>query len=162
MGRRLSHWITKRSRSGFRQCVKLERGAARGQDIIGRQCEALEPGVDALVVPDPNMNLAALQQRHLIQAKSFRQLHAHAGEAFGISRQKSRQDAFDCLRRRGQLQHAGVSALEQLYPFAKRAHLTQYPAAISEQVLTSGSQEEAATDTVKKLEPAFIFFRLPT
>ena len=110
-----------------------------------------------MIVPDPNMNLAALQHGHLIQAKSFRQLHAHVGEAFGISRQKSRQNAFDCLRRCGQLQHAGVSALEQLYPFAKRAHLTQYPAAISEQLLASGGQEEAATDTVKKLEPAFIF-----
>src|SRR5258708_1477333 len=103
------------------------------------------------------MNLAALQHRHLIQAKSFRQLHAHVGEAFGISRQKSRQDAFDCLRRCGQLQHAGVYALEQLYPFAKRAHLTQYATAISEQLLASGRYEEAATDTVKKLEPAFIF-----
>src|SRR5207245_9445689 len=87
----------------------------------------------------------------------FLRLHQHVVEALGRSGQKSRQKAFDCLRRCGQLQHARVSALEQLYPFAKRAHLTQYPAAISEQLLASGSQEEAATDTVKKLEPAFIF-----
>src|SRR5437763_15035402 len=101
------------------------------------------------------MNLAVLQQGHLIQAKSFRQLHAHVGEAFGISRQKSRQNALDCLRRCRQLQHAGVSALEQLYPFTKRTHLTQYTASISEQLLASGRQDETATDTVKKLQPAF-------
>jgi hypothetical protein len=35
--------------------------------------------------------------------------------------------------------------------------VTQDAAAISEQLLASGRQEEAATDTVKKLEPAFIF-----
>jgi hypothetical protein len=132
-------------------------GGGRGQDIIGRQCKALELGVDALIVPDAEMNLAALQQGHHFQAKRFRQLHAHVGETFGVSRQKSRQNAFDCLGRCGQLEDAGVSALEQLYPFAKRAHLTQYPAAISEQLLASGGQEEAATDTVKKLEPAFTF-----
>ena len=108
-------------------------------------------------MPDADMNLAALQQRHLIHAKSFRQLHAHVGEAFGISRQESRQDALDRLRRCGQLEHAEVSALEQLYAFAKRAHLTQHAAAISEQLLASGGQEKAATDTVKKLEPAFVF-----
>jgi hypothetical protein len=61
------------------------------------------------------------------------------------------------VRRCGQLQHAEVSTLEQIYPFAKRAHVTQYAAAISEQLLASGSQEEAATDTIKKLEPAFVF-----
>ena len=46
--------------------AQLKRRSARGQDIIGRQSQALEPRVDALVVPDPNMNLAALQQGHLI------------------------------------------------------------------------------------------------
>ena len=58
----------------------------------GGNREALEPRVDALVVPDADMNLAALQQRHLIHAKSFRQFHAHVGEAFGISRQEFRQE----------------------------------------------------------------------
>ena len=110
--------------------AKLERRAARGQHIIGRQCEALEPGVHALIMPDADMNLAALQQRHLIHAKSLRQLHAHVGEAFGISRQESRQDALDRLRRCGHLEHAEVSALEQLYAFAERSHLTQHAAAI--------------------------------
>ena len=52
------------------------------------------------------MNLAAFQQRHLVNAKRFGQLPAHVGEAFGISRQKSRQDAFDRLRRCSQLEHA--------------------------------------------------------
>ena len=103
------------------------------------------------------MNLAAFQQRHLVHAKSFRQFHAHVGEAFGISRQESRQDAFDGLRRCGDLEHAGVSALEQLYAFAERAHLAQHAAAIAQQLLASGGQEQAAADTVKKLEPAFVF-----
>src|SRR5436190_23845513 len=111
----------------------------------------------ALVVPDPDMNITALQQGYLSQTKNLRQLHAHVGEALSIARQKSRQHAFDCLRRGGQLEHAGVSALEQLYALAKRGHLTQDPAAISEQLLASGSQEEATTDTVKKLKPAFMF-----
>ena len=86
-------------------------------------------------MPDADMNLATFQQRHLVHAKSLRQLHAHVGEAFGISRQESRQNALDRLRRCGHLEHAGVSTFEQLYPFAKRSQLTQYPAAISEQLL---------------------------
>jgi len=57
----------------------------------------------------------------------------------------------------GHLKDAGVSTFEQLYPFAKRSQLTQHSAAISEQLFASGRQEKAATDTVKKLEPAFVF-----
>src|SRR5438270_9676113 len=108
-------------------------------------------------MPDADMNLAAFQQRHLVHSKSLCQLHAHVGEAFGISRQESRQDALDRLRWCGHLKDAGVSTFEQLYPFAKRSQLTQHSAAISEQLFASGRQEKAATDTVEKLEPAFVF-----
>jgi hypothetical protein len=53
--------------------------------------------------------------------------------------------------------HAGVPTFELLYAFPKRSQLTQQSAAISEQLFASGGQEKAATDTVKKLEPAFVF-----
>src|SRR4051794_7072643 len=108
-------------------------------------------------MPDADMNLAAFQQGHLVHAKSLCQPHAHVGKAFGISRQESRQDALDCLRRRGHLEHAGISTFEQLDAFAKRSQLPQYPAAISQQLLASGGEEKTATDTVKELEPAFVF-----
>ena len=35
--------------------------------------------------------------------------------------------------------------------------MTEHSAAISEQLLASGGQEKAATDTVEKLEAAFVF-----
>jgi hypothetical protein len=108
-------------------------------------------------VPDADVNLTAFQQRHLVHAESFSQLHVDVGEVPGISRQESRQDALDRLRRRGELKHARVSTLEQLDAFAERSDLTQYPAAIGEQLLASGGEEKAATDTVEKLEPAFVF-----
>src|SRR5262249_5326733 len=149
--------VCKRNDIDHAVAPKLERRAAGGQDIIGRQCEALEPGVHALIVPDADMNLSAFQQRHLIHAKSFRQLYADVGEVFGISRQESRQDALDRLRRCGELKHARVAALEQLDAFAERPDLPQYPPAICEQLLASGGQEKAATDTVEELEPAFVF-----
>src|SRR5689334_16444472 len=137
--------------------AKLERRKARGQDIIGRQCEAFEPGIYALIVPDTEMNLAAFQQWHLVHAKSVRQLHAHVGEAFGILRQECGQDALDRLRRCGHLEHAGVSTFEQLYALAERSHLAKHSAAIAQQLLASGGQEKPATDAVKKLESAFVF-----
>jgi hypothetical protein len=111
----------------------------------------------ALIMPDADMNLAALQQRHLIHPKSFHQLHAHIGEVFRIPRQEFRQDALDRLRRRGELEHAEVSALKQLDAFAERPHLAQHAAAICEQLLAPGGQKKAAADPVKKLEPSFVF-----
>src|SRR3954469_566588 len=108
-------------------------------------------------MPDADMDLAAFQQRHLVHAKSLCQLHAHVGEAFGIPRQESRQDALDCLRRCGHLEHAGIPPFEQLYAFAKRSQLPQYSAAISQQLLASGGEEKVATDTVKELKSAFVF-----
>src|ERR1700730_916240 len=137
--------------------TKLERRTASGEDIIGGQCEAHEPRIHALIVPDTEMNLAALQQGYLVHAKSLRQLYTHVGEAFGIPRQESGQDALDCLRRRSHLEHAGVSMFEQLYALAKRSHLTEHSAAIAEQLLASSGQEKPATDAVKKFESAFVF-----
>jgi len=40
-------------------------------------------------MPDADMNFATFQQGHLVHAKSLRQLYAHVGKAFGISRQES-------------------------------------------------------------------------
>ena len=137
--------------------AEQERRGAGGQDVVGRQCDALEPGVHALIVPNADMNLAAFQQGHLVHAECFRQLQAYVGKPFGISRQESGQNALDGLGRCGQLEHAGISTLEQLYAFAKRAHLTQHSATIAEQLLASGSQEKPAADTVKKFETAFVF-----
>src|ERR1700693_4728215 len=108
-------------------------------------------------MPDADMDLAAFQQGDLVHAKSLRQLHAHVGKPFGISRQESRQDALDRLRRCRHLKHAGVSTFEQLYAFPKRSQLAEYCAAIAEQLSASGGQEKAPTDTVKKLETAFVF-----
>src|SRR5947209_1668406 len=99
---------------------KLERGTARRQDVIGRQYEAFEPGVHALIVPDPDVNLAAFKHRHLVHAERLRQLHAHVGEAYGVAREESGQDALDRLRRCGDLEHARVSAFEQFYALAER------------------------------------------
>src|SRR5258708_19218356 len=81
--------------------AKLERRKVGGQYIVGRQYEALKPGIHALIMPDAEMDLAAFQQWHLVHAKSLRQLYAHVREAFGISRQECGQDALDCLRRCG-------------------------------------------------------------
>src|SRR5262249_39759015 len=137
--------------------AKLERRKERGQYIVGRQYEALKPGIHALIMPDAEMDLAAFQQWHLVHAKSFRQPYAHVGEAFGISRQECGQDALDCLRRCGHLEYAGVPTFELFYALAKRSHLTEHSAAIAEQLLASGGQEKPATDAVKKLESAFVF-----
>jgi hypothetical protein len=137
--------------------AKRKRRAARGQHIVRRQCEALEPRIHTLIMPDADMNLAALQQRHLIHPKSFHQLHAHIGEVFGIPRQEFRQDALDRLRRRRELEHAEVSALKQLDAFAERPHLAQHAAAICEQLLAPGGQKKTAADPVKKLESTFVF-----
>ena len=108
-------------------------------------------------MPDPDMNLATFQQGHLVHAERLSQLHPHVGEAFGIARQEPGQDALDRLRRCGYLKHAGVSTSEQRYAFAERSQLTQHSAAISEQLLASGGQEQAATDPIKKLKPTFVF-----
>src|SRR5262249_8700916 len=137
--------------------AKLERRKARGQYIVGRQYEALKPGIHALIMADAEMDLASFQQWHLVHAKSLRQLHAHVGEAFGISRQECGQDALDRLRRCGHLEHAGVSTFEQLYALAERSQLAKHPAAIAQQLLASGGQEKPATGAVQKLESAFVF-----
>ena len=73
---------------------------------------------NTMIVPDADMNLAAFQHRYLIHSESFRQLHAYVGEAFGVSRQESRQDALDRVRRCGHLEHPGVFTFEQLYAIA--------------------------------------------
>src|SRR5260370_41995375 len=101
--------------------AKLERRKVRGQYIVGRQYEALKPGIHALIMPDAEMDLAAFQQWHLVHAKSLRQLYAHVREAFGISRQECGQDALDCLRRCGHLEYAGVPTFEGLQPPAEQS-----------------------------------------
>jgi hypothetical protein len=54
--------------------AELQRRGVGGEDIIGRQWDAIEPRVHTLVVPDADMNFAALQQRHLIHPKSARHI----------------------------------------------------------------------------------------
>jgi hypothetical protein len=44
------------------------------------------------------MNLAALQERHLVHAERFGELHAHIGKALGVARQESHEHALDRLR----------------------------------------------------------------
>ena len=73
-----------------------------------------------MIVPNADMDLAPLQQWHLIHAERLGQSHAHVGEPFRVARQEFQQDAFNGLRRRCHLQHAGISALKQLDPLAER------------------------------------------
>src|ERR687887_2922082 len=110
--------------------AELERRKIRGQYIVGRQYEALKPGIHALIMSDAEMHLAAFQQWHLVHAKSLRQLYAHVGEAFGIPRQECGQDALDCLRRCGHLEYAGVASFEQRDALAERSQLAKHSAAI--------------------------------
>jgi hypothetical protein len=137
--------------------AKSKRCTVRSENIIGRQCEAIEPGVHTLIVPDPDMNLAAFEQRYLVHAESIRQLDAHIGEALGVSRQESGQDALDRLRRRSHLEYAGISTFEQLDPLAERSELTQNAPTIFQELLASGGQEKAAADAIEQLKATFIF-----
>jgi len=77
------------------------------------QCTALEAAIATLVVSDTEVNLAAFQQRQLFVAQSLDQPHLHIGKAFAVSRQKSRQNTFDRLRRGRHPQHSAASAPEQ-------------------------------------------------
>jgi hypothetical protein len=110
-----------------------------------------------LVVPNPDIDLAALDERHLVHAERFNQFHTHVGEAFGIARQEFREHTFDGLGRRRDLDHAGVPAFEQFDPFAERVHLPQHPPAIAQELLAPRGEEQAAADPVEQPEPAFVF-----
>ena len=81
---------------------------AGGQNFVRRQREAVEARI-ALIVPDPEMYLAAFQQFGLLATEGFRELYLHIGIAQRVSRQECRKDAFDRVRRRGELQDAAVA-----------------------------------------------------
>ena len=88
----------------------------------------------------------------MLGAKGLGQFHLHVGKALCVSRQESRQNTFDRVRRGGHLQYPPVSAPKQVHPLAERADVTQHVSAISEQLLTDGGQHKPASHTVKKLE----------
>ena len=51
--------------------AKLERWGARGQNLVRRQCEALEAAIGTLFVSDADVNLAAFQHGGLLATKSL-------------------------------------------------------------------------------------------
>src|SRR6266566_3943258 len=141
----------------YAAAAELERRNARGQNIVGGQYDAFEPGIHPLIMSDADMNLAPFQQGHLVHAEGFGQFDTYAREAFGVLRQEPGQDALDRLRGCGHLEHAGVFTFEEFYALAKRCQLAQHSSAVSEQLLTSGCQEKTATNAVEKLESALVF-----
>jgi hypothetical protein len=98
--------------------AKLERWRAGSQNLVRWQYATLEAWVP-LVMSDADVNLAALQHGGLFATKSLGQFHVHIGKAFSIARQERRQDAFDRVRRRGDLQHPRVSPPEYFCPLAE-------------------------------------------
>jgi hypothetical protein len=110
-----------------------------------------------LVVPDAQVNLAAFQQRHLGRPKGLGQPDLHVGEAHSVSGQKGRQNTLDHLRRGRHLQHAAVSATEQFCALAQRTDLAQDAAAISEQLLADGCQDETAPHAIKEPDAELLF-----
>src|SRR5262249_19676463 len=61
----------------------------------------------------------------------------------------------DRLRRRGDLQHAPISAPQQFRPLAERVDVAQYGATVPKELLALRGQDEAAPDAVKQAEPQF-------
>ena len=135
--------------------AKLERWSAGGQDLVRWQYATLEASI-ALIMSDADVNLAAFQNGGLFATKGLGQFHMHIGKTFGISRQKRGQDAFDRVRRGGNLQHPPVSTLEHLHPLAERIDMGQYTASVSEELLAFGGQDEAAPDAVEQPKPQLL------
>ena len=105
-----------------------------------------------MFVSDADVDLAAFQHGGLLATKSLAQFHVHVWKAFSVSRQETRQNTFDRVRRGGHLQYPPISAPEQLDSLAKRDEVTQYAATIFEQVLADGGQDKAASNTIKEPE----------
>src|SRR5262245_26298337 len=135
--------------------AKLEPRRAGGQNLVRGQYATLEASV-ALVMSDADMDLATLKHGGLFAAKSLGQFHVHIGKAFSIARQERRQDAFDRVRRRGDLQHPCVSPPEYFCPLAECVDMGQYTATMPEELLAFRGQGEAAPDPVKQPEPKLL------
>ena len=135
--------------------TKLERWGARGQNLVRRQYATLEASI-ALIMSDAYVNLAAFQQCGLFATKGLGQDHVYIGKVLCISRQKRRQDTFDRVRRRGNLQHPSVSTLEHFHPLAEPIDMGQYTATISEELLAFRGQDEAAPDAVEQPKPQLL------
>ena len=57
----------------------------------------------------------------------------------------------------GDLQHAGVSAPQQLRTLADCASIVQETTTITEQLLADAGQDKAASDAIEKIETQFLF-----
>src|SRR5262249_19540073 len=135
--------------------AKLDRRSAGGQDLICWQHQALEASI-AWIVSDANVNLATLQHGSLVSTKGLGQFHVHVGKALSVSGQERRQDAFDRMRRGGNLQHPPVATAGEFDPFAQRLDMAHYAATIAEELLALCSQHQAASNAVKESQPQLL------
>src|SRR6476660_4407931 len=104
------------------------------------------------------MNLTAFQKGADVRpAERFGHRQPDIWIALGILAPERRNDTFDKLRRSGQAQHAGFSALQQLSAFADGAGLIEQRAAVSEQLLSLARQHEAAARAIEQFQAELSF-----
>ena len=86
------------------------------------------------------VNFSTFEQRQYLAAGSFADPYLNIRVASRVTVQKLRQDAFDVLRRAGNLQDAGITMTEQLRLLCHGARAVEKNAASREQLLAFAGQ----------------------
>ena len=98
------------------------------------------------------MNVTTLKHGKDIGADCLDHSYVHFGITFSVAVQKSRKDGLDLHRGSGHIECAGISAQQGFRAFADCFSMGQQCAALCQQLLALGCQNDSATDAVEKLE----------
>src|SRR4029453_6204662 len=100
-----------------------------------------------------NVQVAPLQHRKEFRAYHVEQFHLHVRIALPVPMQEWRHGTFQVVRGGGNLEHAGVTAPEELGLLSYCGGVVQQPPAMPQQLLALTGDAKAPTHAVEQLQP---------